>query len=348
VRGAMRWFGPVLFALMLLVSVLALLAGGDQSRLPPLEPGNYSFSLRYGGIDRTWLVHVPPQATAHAPLPMVLNFHGAGSNGKQEETYSKMDAAADRDGFIAVYPNGTGRFEYHYTWNAGTCCGYAMFRQIDDVGFVKALIEWMAARTPIDRHRVYATGLSNGAMMSYRLAAQAADHIAAIAPVAGSMVARDITANHPMPIMAFNSVDDPLLHYSGGYGKQVAALFHRKLGNPGVEAGLARWREFDGCPDQAQAAPAISGKIGTANQGITVTRYTWGPCRGGTEILLWKFTGSGHVWPGGIQDRFVSVLGRSTDLINANEEMWKFFSKYSLPDKRISSLVRSISQRTRR
>jgi polyhydroxybutyrate depolymerase len=328
VRGR-RWAGPGSFALILLVSIFLLPVSGDQSKLPPLRPGNYSFKLRYGGLDRTWLVHMPPQAANHAPLAMVLNFHGATSNGKQEEAYSNMDAAADRDGFIAVYPNGTGRFPNHYTWNAGTCCGYAMFRQIDDVGFVKALIDWMAARTPVDRHRVYATGISNGGMISYRLAAQAPDYIAAIAPVAGTMVARDISPGHPMPIMAFNSVDDPILHYGGGYG---SSRYHRDLGNPGVEPGLARWRAANGCPEQPQIGPTISGKDGSGNKGVTVTNYAWGPCHGDTEIVLWKFTGSGHVWPGGIQNRWVTFLGRGTNLIDANEEMWKFFSRYALPE----------------
>lgn len=298
-----------------------------------LPPGDYSFTLTHGGAVRSYLVHMPPQAAGGGPLPVVLNFHGAGSNAQQEEHYSMMDAAADRHGFIAVYPNGSGRFDSHYTWNAGFCCAWAMARRIDDVGFIVALIGDLAARTAIQSRRVYATGISNGGMMSYRLAAQASDHIAAIAPVAGSMVTHDFTPGHPMPIMAFNSVDDPLLHYSGGYGKQVRSLFHRHMGNPGVEQGLQKWREFDGCPEHAQIAPALAGKPASNNDGVTATRYAWGPCKAGTEVVLWKLTGAGHVWPGGVQGRFESVLGRSTDLIDANEEMWRFFSRFALPDQ---------------
>ena len=324
-------------ALLALAFLPALAMSADMAAAKPhavLAPGDYSFTLSQPGVERrSYLVHMPQQAAGGAPLAVVLNFHGAGSNAKQEEGFSKMDAAADRDGFIAVYPNGTSRFDSHYTWNAGSCCGYAIMHQIDDVGFVLVLIDDLAARTPIERRRVYATGMSNGAMMSYRLAAQASDHIAAIAPVAGSVVTRDFKPEHPMPIMAFNSVDDPLLHYSGGYGNLVGSLFRRKLGNPGVEEGLAKWREFDGCPVKPQVAPTLTGKPETTNEGITVTRYAWSPCDRQTEIVLWKFTGSGHVWPGGIQNRFVHVLGRSTDLIDANEEMWRFFTKYELPDR---------------
>jgi len=274
------------------------------------------------------------QAKGGVPLAVVLNFHGAGSNGAQQERYSRMDIASDRDGFIAVYPNGSGRFGDHLTWNAGFCCGYAMTHQIDDVGFTLALLDNLAARIPIDSRRVYATGLSNGAMMSYRLAVQASSHIAAIAPVAGTMVTGTFMPKHPMPIMHFHSVDDPFVRYEGGAGTAVAWLFHRSGNNrAGVEEVLSKWAEFDGCPQKPQVGQTLSGQPGTGNQGITVTKYEWSPCNNGTEIVLWKFTGSGHVWPGGIQNRLVNILGRGTDLIDANEEMWRFFSKFVLPEQ---------------
>jgi polyhydroxybutyrate depolymerase len=278
-----------------------------------LAPGNYSLAVAHDALERSYLVHMPPQTTTGAPLAVVLNLHGATSNAEQQEGYSRMDGAADRHGFIAVYPNGTGRFGNHYTWNAGFCCGYAMLHNIDDVGFILALLDDLAARTPIDRRRVYATGLSNGAMMSYRLAAQASTHIAAIAPVAGSLVIPAFGPEHPVPVMAFNSLDDPYLRYTGGYGNAVSGLFHHNFGNPGVEKTLARWAKFDACPAQPQVGPTLKGKPGTKQEGITVTRYIWAPCRAGTEVVLWKFTGSGHVWPGGVQDHFVGFLGRGTD-----------------------------------
>jgi polyhydroxybutyrate depolymerase len=319
-----------LCALLLMPAAVLVAEGGEEPALH-LAPGDYSFSMKFDGVDRGYVVHMPPQAAAGEPLPVVLNFHGAGSNGKQQEHYSKMDAAADRDGFIAVYPNGSSRFGSHYTWNAGFCCLYAMTHRIDDVGFVIALIGDLAARTPIEPRRVYATGISNGAMMCYRLATQASSHIAAIAPVAGTMVTTTFMPDHPMPIMHFHSVDDPYVRYQGGIGNAVASLFGRNAGTVGIEKMLSKWIEYDGCPNEPQVSPTISGKPDTSDAGITVTRYQWSPCRNGTEIVLWKFTGSGHVWPGGIQNRFVHFLGRSTNLIDANEEMWRFFQQFELP-----------------
>ena len=131
---------------------------------------------------------MPPRAIDRRDLPVIINFHGGGDHGANERKYSLMDRLADRETFIAVYPNGTGRLSARLlTWNAGTCCGYAALNRVDDVGFTRALIGKLAESVSMDRRRIYATGLSNGAMMSYRLAAEAGDLIAAVAPVAGGM-----------------------------------------------------------------------------------------------------------------------------------------------------------------
>jgi polyhydroxybutyrate depolymerase len=314
---------PFLF----LPSVLFLLLNPVWCRVARagLAPGDYSFSLT-SDHRRTYMVHRPPRADGLEALPVVLNFHGAMSNGKQQEAYSGMDRTADRFGFIVVYPNGTGRFG-HLTWNAGLCCGYAMFHREDDVRFVLALIDDLASHTPIDRSRVYATGLSNGAMMSYRLAAEAADHFAAIAPVAGAMVLPEFHPTKPISIMHIHSVDDPFAAYSGGYGR--SGRRGRKLGNPDVETMLAHWRKFDGCPADPKIDASLSGARDSADAGNSATRYTWAPCARGTEIVLWKLAGAGHVWPGaGAHPR---LLGRPTNLINANEEIWRFLSRFSRP-----------------
>ncbi|HTW87901.1 MAG TPA: PHB depolymerase family esterase [Candidatus Binataceae bacterium] len=297
----------------------------DQAAAEPLAPGDYSFSIKHSDRERSYLVHLPPQATGRKPLPVVLNFHGATSNGRQQEKYSGMDSAADRFGFIAVYPNGTGRLGL-LTWNAGLCCAYAMFHRVDDVGFVRALVEDLSKRTAIDHTRIYATGISNGAMMSYRLAAEASDLIAAIAPVAGAMVLPDFSPTRPIAIMHIHSVDDPFADYHGGYGRS-GKLGHQ-MGNPDVEKMLARWRAFDKCPDEPRVGPVLKGTPGTSDAGNSATQYVWGPCAERTEIVLWKLTGSGHVWPGAPQVRF---LGRPTSLFDANQEIWDFFTKFSLP-----------------
>jgi polyhydroxybutyrate depolymerase len=191
-----------------------------------------------------------------------------------------MDAAADRHGFVAVHPNGTGGIAGKLlVWNAGTCCGRAPTQGIDDVGFLVRLLDALEARVPIDRARVYATGLSNGAMMAQRLAAEAAGRIAAVAPVAGSLVLVRMAPARAMPVMHVHSVDDPRALWGGGLGPPFPGTSSRVL-HPAVEDSVGRRRTFDGCPDAPQIAPALTGA-----DGHTATRLTWGPCRGGVEVV---------------------------------------------------------------
>lgn len=148
-----------------------------------LAPGDHRVSLQHGGRSRSYIVHVPPAARGGRPLPVVLNFHGGGGNAENQQKYSRMDPLADREGFLVVYPDGTGRrTDRLLTWNAGTCCAYSVLNRVDDVGFTLALLRDLDSRQAIEGGRVYATGLSNGAMMAWRLAVGASDRVAAIAP----------------------------------------------------------------------------------------------------------------------------------------------------------------------
>jgi len=153
--------------------------------LGSLAPGNQEIALHHGGIDRSYIVHIPPGVSG--PAPVIIAFHGGGSNAEAQQRYSEMGKLADREHIIVVYPNGTGSQRMR-VWNAGTCCGSAPAKRIDDVAFIRAVVSDVAKRVAIDRTRVFATGFSNGAMMVYRLAAEAPDLVAAIAPVSGSMV----------------------------------------------------------------------------------------------------------------------------------------------------------------
>ena len=296
---------------------------------PLLAPGDYRFTLTSGERERSYLVHMP---ASHPAMPaVILSFHGGGGSARGQLKYSGMNKLSDREGFIVVYPNGTGRFPNRLlTWNAGTCCGYAMKNNIDDVAFTLALLDDLAAKTPIDRRRVYATGMSNGAMMAYRLAVEAGDRIAAIAPVAGSMVLLLFHPSRPMPIMHIHSTDDPRALYNGGLGPPFPFTDARTL-HPNVEQVLAQWRKFDECPASPKVGPTLKGKSGSPDDGNTATEYAWGPCADDTEIVLWKLTGSGHVWPGGERDFYPRLLGRGTTLINANQQMWRFFRRFTLP-----------------
>ena len=292
-----------------------------------LSPGNHLIAIKHGGGERSAIVHVPPRATERRSLPLVLNFHGGGGHAANQQEYSMMDPLADREIFLAVYPNGTGRFGKRLlTWNAGTCCGYAAINNIDDVDFVRALIGKVAEVVPVDRRRIYATGLSNGGMMSYRLAAEAADVIAAVAPVAGGMVLPAIKSSRAVPVMHIHSVDDPRALYAGGLGPPFP-LTKSQVFHPNVDQVLARWAKHNSCAPDPIVGDPLKDKDA---RGHTAVRFVYANCRDGAEVILWKLSGAGHVWPGGKQKFMERLLGPSTDIIDADAEMWSFFKRFSL------------------
>jgi polyhydroxybutyrate depolymerase len=303
------------------------LAGADACAAT-LAPGDHEFAIVHQQLRRNYLVRVPPQVASGTALPVVLNFHGGGGHAEVQKQYSRMDAAADRDGYIAVYPDGSGGIGGRLlTWNAGACCGPAAASQVDDVGFSLAVLDDLSGRVSMDRRRVYATGLSNGSMMAYRLAAEAPERIAAVAGVAGAMTLPRFAPRLAVPVLHFHSVDDERALYDGGLGP--AFLFaNTRVFHQSVDAMIGQWLAHDDCPRQPQVAAPVGGKPGAQDASHTATRTTYAPCRDGTEVILWKLTGAGHVWPGGVQNYLPLLLGPGTTVIDANVEMWRFFSRF--------------------
>ncbi len=317
-----------IFRLCILAAVLAFPKAADAGNPSTIQaPGEYTLNLNHDHRERSAIVHIPPRASLRDRLPVVVNFHGGGGHAANQQAYSLMDRIADREGFVAVYPNGTGPLRYRLlTWNAGSCCGYAAANRVDDVGFVIVLLQRLGELIPIDRSRIYATGLSNGAMMAYRLASEASQHFSAIAPVAGAMVIDKILAPRPVPVMHFHSVDDPRALYGGGLGPPFP-LTNSRVFHPKVDDVIARWVEHNGCArDGSMVARRARGSVPEH----TATRFDFQRCRDGSEVVLWKLTGPGHVWPGGKPKYLPKLLGPSTDVIDANSEMWNFFSRFRL------------------
>ena len=306
---------------------LLLVAGVTHNALAALAPGDYQFSVNHQNLRRNYLVHLPPQAAANRALPVVLAFHGGGSNAEVMRSYTRLDRAADRDGFIVVYPNGSSGFDGRFlTWNAGGCCGPAAALQVDDVGFTLALLDDLAARASVDAARVYATGLSNGAMMAYRVAAEASHRIAAVAGVAGAMSLQRFAPTRPMPVMHIHSTQDHIARFDGGFGVPTTIADTRTM-HSSVEDMLRRWLDHNACPLKPATLDTTSGQPGTPDESHTVIRRVH-RCRAGVEVVLLQLGGAGHVWPGGVRDYVPHLLGTGTAVIDANTEMWRFFSRF--------------------
>jgi polyhydroxybutyrate depolymerase len=314
------------------VAVL-LLAGcrgtGPEDEGPRLQAGNYAFTLSHGSRQRSYLVHVPPTLAARPAV--LLAFHGGGGHAANFQSYAELDALADREGFLVVYPNGTGPLpNILLTWNAGDgCCGYALQQNVDDVGFAVAVIDDLAGRTVLDRRRVYATGHSNGGIMSHRLAAQRPDFVAAIAPVAGSLDLVQFAPSRSVPVLQIHSVDDPRALYNGGLGPPFPGTDNQVFHQP-AQAGLNRWISADGCSPTVDTTDVRVGAPGTPNAGHTATKLVWRPCAGGSEVAHWKLTVAGHGWPGDSPPAGGEPLaGPQTTIVRAADEVWAFVSRFS-------------------
>jgi polyhydroxybutyrate depolymerase len=283
-----------------------------------LGPGDHSRTLAVGERQRTYLVHIPNSYDGTKRYPVVLAYHGGGSNAEQMIRFSGLNATADKAGFIVVYPNGTGRGAKLLTWNGGNCCGYATENNVDDVALTRALLDDLATVVGVDRHRVYATGMSNGAIMAYRVASELSDRFAAIAPVAGPMGTEKCVAKQPVSVIHFHGTDDEFAPFKGGTGpKSVSgANFYS------VEHSIQAWIKADGCTTK----PTTQELADTAKDGTKIVRRTYGGGKAGAEVVLVIIEGGGHTWPGRIP--LVKWLGKATKNISANDAMWEFFEKH--------------------
>jgi polyhydroxybutyrate depolymerase len=339
----------VLMALVLSPTTAApaasALAVTGQPVLAPMS-SSYVINLTFDGLHRDYRIHVPPQAASGQPLPLVINMAGATQNGQIEEILSDMDPNADTNGYLAVYPDGTRiskvltpdpvAKQAQYGWNAGECCGLPVTKKINDVGFLEAVIANVAARTPVNLRRIYMTGISNGGMMAYAFAAEASTHVAAIASVSGQVEIPVIHPTRPVPTMEFHSVNDPIAKFAGVPNKNPLLVLS-------VMQGIRQWVKADGCARTPHDGPEIVGAKGSISAGETATPITYGHCRDGVNVVLWRFTGSGHVWPGSTLNTgpkktwILTGSGRGIIIVNADETMWKFFSHYELPAKDVRS-----------
>jgi polyhydroxybutyrate depolymerase len=288
-------------------------ATASQPATQPDMAGNRVRTLEVDGNARTYLVHLPPKFDGKKPAPVVLIFHGAWANAAIQAAFSGMSKKADIAGFVAVYPNGLGG-----TFNAWAKPS-ATGRPADDVKFVSRLLDDLATFINVDAKRVYATGMSNGGMMCYRLAAELSDRIAAVAPVAGTLCIDKPSPTRPVPVIHFHGTADTLVPFNGPDQRTPKFLNFKS-----VEDTVRTWVDLNGCPEK----PETTNLSDTAKDGTTVTRKVYGPGKDGAEVILYVIEGGGHTWPG--QNPIVGFLGKSTGDIVANDLIWEFFQKHPM------------------
>jgi polyhydroxybutyrate depolymerase len=311
----------------LTLTVLAcgeLRPGASTSRCEPEKPhaaGTSAETLQIADGQRQYLLHVPPSYTGRERVPLVLNFHGYGGNGARQNDYSGLVPVSDANGFLLVSPNGLPTMNGTPWWNNLQLPDPP---HEDDVAFVGALLDELEADLCIDSARIYATGMSNGALMSSRLACSLASRIAAVAPVAGAYYPPLVTDREPercadkrpVPIIGFHGTLDPQVPFNGGPSTR-GGTFRLPIDDATPEEDVFQaWAAHNGCT-QGRKESRVSAEV---------RLVTYGGCTDGADVQLYIVDGGGHTWPGSQVER----AEHTTHDIRASDLMWTFFQAHPM------------------
>lgn len=298
----------------LLVALLMLPALASAAEPVITKAGDHTFSFQHDGTKRSYKLHVPTGYDPARPTPLLVAMHGGGGDMEymSNDALYGLVSKSDREGFIVAFPSGYSRLPRGKlaTWNAGTCCAAARERQSDDAGFIRAMVTRVEQQLNVDPRKVFATGMSNGAMMSHRLACEMPEIFAAIAPVAGTENTLSCTPSRAVSVLVIHARDDDHVLFNGGAGKPVRASWG--TGFTSVPETVSRWVKRNGC--------AATPKRVLEKPGAFCDLYA--PCRDGARVQLCVTDGGGHSWPGGAKPR--ASEPPSTAIV-ANDVMWDFF-----------------------
>lgn len=305
-----------------LTSIAPHLPATDAPAGASAAAGTYreTFRAEPDGRRRSYRVHLPSGYSEGAPMPLVVVVHGAFNTGRGMEKKTGFSKLADREGFVAVYPDGIGLGGLFQHWNAGFCCGKALRLGIDDVDFIDQVIERSVRRLAVDPGRVYLIGESNGAMLVYAYAARHSRRLAAAGVSAGSHGGRRAAEAEPwvapppsseLPLIAFHGLADDRVPFAGREDESTLPV-------PGALAG---WAEANGCDPPPEAARLRDGEL-------VHQRFAGAGC---APVELYALEGWGHQWPGA---RFTSELPEGSPLrgFDAAETAWEFFSRWRRAD----------------
>jgi polyhydroxybutyrate depolymerase len=287
-----------LLILLLVFSTLTLFAGTQTAK------------FRYGNKMRSFIIYTPANFDNIQKQPLIINMHGFLTDKSFQFDYTELHKLADIVNCIVVYPDGLDK-----RWNSGTFAD--LNSKVDDVGFLGRLIDYMSINYNIDETRVYSTGYSAGGFMSFRVACETTNRLAAISTVGSSMTFStfdNCSPSRPFPIMMFNGTSDPVTVYNGFFDVK-----------PNFQV-INLWKNLNSCSNSpvVEQLPNI-----VTNDNSRVIKETYN-CADNTEVTLMKIQNGGHTWPG--SKPLLFFLGNTNQDISANEEMWKFFSNYTIPE----------------
>jgi polyhydroxybutyrate depolymerase len=323
--GSLRFFTCRVIPWIVLTASLTFAQQLDRIEKEALEPGEHTRKITVGNLQRHYTVYVPPQYDGKMPVPVVVMLHGGGGTGKAAAEETGWSVKADREGFLAVFPDAMARdpgkpgsfARNPQLWNDGSDRFYPGQNAPDDVAFLNAMLDDLAARFAVDTRRIYVTGFSNGASMCFRFAAEASQRVAAIAPVAGACWLENIALSRPVPMLYLTGTADPLNPIGGGVPKLAIGASDkiRAKPKPPVRDSILKWAEAVGAPATPRTTTEVNG----------VRIETYGAGRDSAEVVYVTVEGLGHTWAGGKSLLPEFMVGPESDKLTATDMIWDFF-----------------------
>lgn len=341
-------FFTLIFCIVIVLAVIKKpaknIATSNNNQEKYFKPGDYNLTLEHDGLIRKYRVHLPPQYDSENKLAVILAFHGFSGNSEEAPDFFELDAKSDNEGFIVIYPEGTGITvlgRLFGSWNVWNCCNPARKNNIDDIGFIRKLISKIEVYFEVDNNRIYATGMSNGSQLSYKIGCELSDKIAAIAPVS-SMDYSQECSGEPVPIISFQGTKDKCSLWEGGDCGKCSSGFVDSLGGVNLDFGsrqclsiedyVDKWRKRNGCSEEKEIV----------YQNNSATCYAYKNCL--ADMTFCKIEGMGHAWPGrntpsspsckknpaGLMcQRWIDFIEGTPNVdISANDMMWDFFKNH--------------------
>lgn len=285
-------------------------ANNSATAISTLRTGEYQ---RKVADNRKYLLYVPRSVTAGRPAPLVMFFHGGGGHMEQAAKAYGWRETAEREGFVVAFLNGSSVFPRGHlaTWNAGHCCGYARDEKVDDIAFVKNVLQDIQTQIPINSQQIFATGMSNGGMLAHRLACDMADTFRAVAAVAGTDNTVNCQPSRAISILHIHARDDSHVLFQGGAGEDAFRDNSKVTAFTSVPETIKRWQ-------QRLQLPATASRV-LQQPGVYSDR--WQSADGRIQLQLVVTESGGHSWPGG-----KAVRGKKpSTAIDANAMIWQFF-----------------------
>ena len=275
----------------------------------PARGSDFESTIDSGGVTRTYLLHLPPTVTRLQPTPLVVAFHGWPMTGGEMSRVSHLSRVADEHGFAVLFPDG-----YKQSWAVPGSATPAQQAGIDDVAFVRTLLDALGSRYGIDSSSVIATGISNGGFFVQVLGCRLADHLAGIVPVAGLMsraLAASCAPSRAISVLEIIGSADGL--YTGPDQNTLS-----------FAENLALWARTNRC----SGVPSSGALPDTAHDQTTVATSSWTACAAGSEVTSYTVNGGGHAWPGGEPLGSVDEFGVTSQQFDTSELIWTFLSRH--------------------